>query len=43
MAAVLLVFAHHGLIAALFFGPALLVVLGIGVMAVRDRWRGRRG
>jgi hypothetical protein len=41
--AALLVFAHHGLIAALFLGPALLVVLGIGVMAVRDRWRGRRG
>jgi hypothetical protein len=43
MAAMLIVFAHHGLIAALFFGPALLVVLGIGVTALRDRWRGRRG
>jgi hypothetical protein len=36
---VFVVFAHHGLIAALFFGPALIVVLGIGVMALHDRWR----
>jgi hypothetical protein len=35
------VLAHHGLIAALFFGPCLLIVLGLGGMALRDRWRGR--
>ncbi len=35
--------AHHSLILALpFAGPAILVVLVVGAITLRDRWRERR-